>query len=298
MIRGAVTISRLDRAAALRKDTDRLMRALDAQETLLVPVWRDKTLITTGGEAHAVIPTAKSASALIDAASELAWLGLVGGRDCFALDLSQLDDPLAHPALSGAGTLADLRLVGGMLPVEEAEIVAYARGLLYWHSRTRFCGACGKPTKPKEGGHVRECESCDAKHFPRTDPAVMALVYKGDRCVLTRQPGWPKGFYAAVAGFVEPGESTEDATVREVKEELGLDVTNLSYFRSQPWPFPASLMVGFFAEATGDELVVDHGELEDARWFSREELSNPKGFMYPQGYSLAHYMIRRYMEGL
>jgi NAD+ diphosphatase len=292
-----VTILRLDRAAALRKDTERLMRALDAQETLLVPVWRDKTLITSDREPRAVIPPAKTAGALIDVATELAWLGLVGGRDCFALDLSELEDPLAHAALQGMGTLADLRMVGGLLPAEEAEIVAYARGLLYWHRRSRFCGACGNATKPKEGGHVRECETCDVKHFPRTDPAVMALVHRGDRCVLARQHGWPKGFYAAVAGFVEPGESTEDATLREVKEELGLDVTNLTYFRSQPWPFPASLMVGFFAEATSDELVVDHDELEDARWFSRDELLNPKGFMYPPGYSLAHYMIRRFIEG-
>lgn len=274
------------------------MRALDAHGTLLVPVWRDKTLITSDAPPRAVIPTAKAGSALIDAAAEIAWLGLVGGKDCFALDLSDLDDLLGHAAIGGQGTLADLRLVAGLLPAEEAEILAYARGLIYWHRRSRFCGVCGNPTKPKEGGHVRECESCDAKHFPRTDPAVMALVHKGDRCVLTRQPGWPKSFYAAVAGFVEPGESTEDATVREVKEELGLDVTNLSYFRSQPWPFPASLMVGFFAEATSDELVIDHDELEDARWFSREELQNPSGFMYPQGYSLAHFMIRRFMEGL
>lgn len=274
------------------------MRALDAPETLLVPVWRDKTLITTDRQPRAVMPLAKNAGALIDAAAELAFLGRVGDSDCFALDLSDLEDPLAQAALAGSGTLADLRMVGGLLPPEEAEILAYARGLLYWHRRARFCGACGQPTKPKEGGHVRECEACDIKHFPRTDPAIMALVYRGDRCVLARQPGWPKGFYAAVAGFVEPGESTEDATVREIKEELGLDVTNLSYFRSQPWPFPASLMVGFFAEATSDDIVVDHDELEDARWFSRAELENPQGFAYPPGYSLAHYMIRRFIEGL
>ena len=124
----------------------------------------------------------------------------------------------------------------------------------------------------------------------------MALVSRGDRCVLARQHGWPKNFYAAVAGFVEPGESTEDAAVREIKEELGLDVSLLRYFRSQPWPFPASLMVGFFAEATSDELFVDHEELEDARWFSRAELENPTGFLYPPAYSLAHFMIRAFIE--
>jgi NAD+ diphosphatase len=290
-------LPRIDRAAALRKDTDGLMRALDAEDTLLVPVWRDKTVITHAGDPHAVIPTVATASALIDVATELAWLGVVGKSSCFALDVSTLEDPLTHPALTGKGQLADLRMVGGILPPEEAEIVGYARGLLYWHTRHQFCGTCGQITKPKEGGHVRVCESCDAKHFPRTDPAVMALVSRGDRCVLARQHGWPAGLYAAVAGFVEPGESTEDATAREVKEELGLDVTSLTYYRSQPWPFPASLMIGFFAQVASDELVVDHEELEDARWFSRDELRNPEGFFYPPGYSLAHYMIRRFIDG-
>ncbi len=297
MIPGAVTFPRLDRAAALRKDTDRLMHALDAPGTLLVPVWRDKTLISDAAGPRAVMPSVAVASALVDVAAELAWLGQVGGKDCFALDLSDLEDPLAHASLAGSGTLADLRLVGGLLPAEEAEILGYARGLLHWHRRCRFCGSCGHATKPKDGGHVRECETCDAKHFPRTDPAVMALVSRGDRCVLARQHGWPKGFYAAVAGFVEPGESTEDAAVREIKEELGLEVENLTYFRSQPWPFPASLMIGFFADATSDELTVDHEELEDARWFTRAELMNPSGFAYPPGYSLAHFMIRRFIEG-
>jgi NAD+ diphosphatase len=273
------------------------MRALDARETLLVPVWRDKTIITQGGDPHAVMPTVASASSLVDAAAELAWLGLVGERDCFALDISDIEHPLSQAGLSGSGQLSDLRMVGGILPPEEAEIVGYARGLLYWHRRSRFCGSCGHPTKPREGGHVRVCETCDAKHFPRTDPAVMALVSREDRCVLARQHGWPTGLYAAVAGFVEPGESTEDATIREVKEELGLEITNLTYYRSQPWPFPASLMVGFFAEAASDELVVDHDELEDARWFTKDELRKPEGFFYPPGYSLAHYMIRRFIEG-
>ncbi|HEX3596698.1 MAG TPA: NAD(+) diphosphatase [Polyangiaceae bacterium] len=272
------------------------MRALDAPATLVVPVWRDKTLVTSGAEPRAVLPAVATASALVDAAAELAWLGKVDGADCFALDLSDMEDPLAHPALAGSGTLADLRMIGGLLPAEEAELLAYARGLLHWHRRCRFCGVCGHPTKPKDGGHVRECETCDAKHFPRTDPAIMALVWKGDRCVLARQHGWPKAFYAAVAGFVEPGESIEDAAAREIHEELGLTVTNLTYFRSQPWPFPTSLMIGYFAEATSEELVVDHEELEDARWFSRDELRNPSGFAYPPGYSLAHFMIRRFME--
>jgi NAD+ diphosphatase len=285
---------RLDRASHLRKDVDRLMSALDAPDTLLVPVFRDSALTERGAE-RALLPSAREASALIDRASEIVWLGRLGERDCFALDISEIDPPLSHPALSG-GELSDLRLAAGLLPAVEAELLVYARGMLNWHRRHRFCPSCGKPTKPREGGHVRLCESEDLKHFPRTDPAAMVLVTRGDRCVLARQPGWPQGFYAAIAGFVEPGESIEDAALREVKEELGIAVEELVYSRSQPWPFPSSLMIGYTARATGDALTIDREELEDARWFSREELRNPKGFFYPPAYSLAHHLIRAFLE--
>jgi NAD+ diphosphatase len=167
--------------------------------------------------------------------------------------------------------------------------------MLNWHRRHRYCGSCGQPTKPKDGGHVRECAAENLKHFPRTDPAIMVLVTRGDRCVLARQPGWPDGLYAVIAGFVEPGESIEDAAHREVKEELGLAIRNLHYFRSQPWPFPSSLMLGFSAEALSDVIVRDQEELEDARWFSRAELENPQGFFYPPGYSLANGLIRGFL---
>lgn len=290
-------LPRLDRAAFLRRDTERLMRALDAPGTLLVPVWRDKNVLAVGSEPRAALPSAGEAGALIDAASEIVWLGRVGDADCFALDVSSLPEPLSHPALDGKTEFTDLRMTGGLLPAEETEILAYARGMLYWHQRHRFCGSCGRETKAKDGGHVRECVTEDLKLFPRTDPAVMVLVSRDDRCVLARQPGWPSGMQSVVAGFVEPGESVEDAAIREVKEELGLDVMGLRYFRSQPWPFPASLMIGFFAEATNDDLVVDGEELEAARWYSRAELVNPQGFFWPPSYSLAHYMIREFVSG-
>lgn len=271
------------------------MKALDAKETLLVPVHRDQNLVRLGGEPRAVLLEAGDSSALIDAAGELVWLGLVGDRDCFAIDLSEMQNPEGHPALAGKGQLADLRMAGGLLPAEEAEILAYARGMLYWHRRHRYCGSCGRPTKAREGGHVRECTEEDLKHFPRTDPAVMVLVSNGDRCALARQHGWPEGMLSIVAGFVEPGESIEDAAVREVKEELGVGIRDLRYFRSQPWPFPSSLMVGFFAETSESELVIDTSELEEARWVSRSQLENPQGFFYPPPYSLAHHMIRAFM---
>ena len=286
----------MNRASELRRDTDHLMAALEVGETLLVPVYRDQSLVRLGSDPRAVLLTADGASSLIDAASELVWLGRVGERDCFALDVSELDKPLAHAAIAGKGEFADLRMAGGLLPAEEAEILAYARGILHWHRRHRFCGSCGRPTKAREGGHVRECTEEDLKHFPRTDPAVMVLVSNGDRCALARQHGWPQGMLSIVAGFVEPGESTEDAAVREVKEELGVTIGELRYFRSQPWPFPSSLMIGFFAETRDEALVVDETELEEARWVSREDLRDPKGFFYPPPYSLAHHMIREFLK--
>jgi NAD+ diphosphatase len=286
---------RLDRASELRRDTDRLMKALDAADTFVVPVHRDQSLVVLGAEPRAVLLDAGSASPLIDVASEIVWLGRIGERDCFAIDLSQLDRPETHAALAGRGEFADLRMAGGFLPAEEAEVLAYARGMLYWHRRHRFCGSCGRPTKPRDGGHMRECAEEDLRHFPRTDPAVMVLVSNGERCALARQHGWPEGMFSIVAGFVEPGESTEDAAVREVKEELGVGIGELRYFRSQPWPFPSSLMIGFFAETTDDALVIDRTELEEARWVTREELRDPKGFFYPPPYSLAHHMIRAFI---
>lgn len=272
------------------------MAALDAPSTILVPVWRDKNFVRLGSEPRATLPTVAEASELIDAAGELVWLGKLGERDCFALDLSDLAEPMTHPALVGLGEPSDLRLSGGLLSPEEAEVLAYARGMMNWHRRHRFCGSCGLPTRPKEGGHVRECEAEDLKHFPRTDPAIMVLVTHGDRCVLARQHGWPQGMMAAIAGFVEPGESIEDAARREVGEELGLEVEDLRYFRSQPWPFPSSLMLGFAARATTTEIVRDESELEDAQWFSKTELRNPRGFFIPPPYSLAHHLIAAFLD--
>lgn len=286
----------MDRAAELRRDTDRLMAALDAPETLLVPVYRDQSLVVQGAEPRGVFLPVREASALVDVASELVFLGRVGERDCFALDVSSVERAESHPAVVGKGAFTDLRMVGGLLPPEEAEILAYARGMLYWHRRHRFCGSCGRPTKPREGGHVRECDEEDLKHFPRTDPAVMVLVSNGDRCALARQPGWPEGMFSIIAGFVEPGESIEDAAAREAKEELGLIIGGLRYFRSQPWPFPSSLMIGYFAETADEGLVVDGAEIEHARWVTRDELRNPTGFFYPPPYSLAHHMIREFLN--
>jgi NAD+ diphosphatase len=289
-------LSRIDRSAELRKDSERLMTALDAPETLLLPVWRDKTFFTTTDEPRAFLRTVREAGPLVDRASEIVWLGRLGAADCFALDVSEAAEPLSLPGLDASATPVDLMFVGSQLPAADAELLVYARGMINWHRKNRFCGSCGQPTKPKEGGHVRECTAESLKHFPRTDPAVMLLVARGDRCVLGRQHGWPGKMMSVIAGFVEPGESLEGAAIREAKEELGLEVGNLRYFRSQPWPFPASLMLGFMAEAGSDDIVLDGQELEEARWYSKDELRDPQGFFYPPPFSLAHHMIRAFID--
>ena len=190
-------------------------------------------------------------------------LGLVEERAVFAVDVSACEMPLEELAAGAALEFTDLRRVGPLLPRQEGALLAYARGIAYWHERHRFCGVCGAPTRSEEGGHVRRCTdaACGTTHFPRTDPAVIMLVHDGERCLLGRKSEWPKGMHSTLAGFVEPGESLEEAVAREVFEETGIHVTDVIYHSSQPWPFPASLMLGFHAKALSTAITVDPEEL-------------------------------------
>jgi NAD+ diphosphatase len=288
-------LPRFERAAHLRKDIAALEADVRAEGSVLLPVWRDQSLIA--GERVALVELAR-ARELLEVSGELVWLGKLGAAGCFALDVSALAEPLRHPALASVGEFKDLRMAGAALPVEHAALAAYARGILYWHRRHRHCGACGAETAAREGGHLRVCraESCSTQHFPRTDPAVIMLVHDGDHCLLGRQKTWPKGMYSTLAGFVEPGETLEEAVAREVEEESGVHVEHVRYFRSQPWPFPSSLMVGFTARARTRELRASD-ELEDARWFSRTELraAREHGFHVPGRFSLAGQLIEAYL---
>lgn len=289
----------LDRAGLSRENSARIESALDDQQSQLVLQWRGRVLVDN---AQAVLLPA--VPQLIDAASEIVWLGLlkrddVGGDaqgmtcDCFALDLSALDDPKAQLGLRGCW--ADLRLQGD-LPSSDFGLLAYARGMLAWHQNHAFCARCGLPTRPKKAGHTRVCEQ-GHEHFPRTDPAVMILLTRGDQCLIARQPGFPQGMYSALAGFVEPGEALEDTVRREALEEVGLEALNPRYFRSQAWPFPASLMLGYVAEAASGELSLQADELEAARWVSRAELLNPQGFFTPPSSSLAYHLLGAFARG-
>ena len=291
----------LDRASLMRKDESWIAARLRAPETRLVPVWRSLNLIDSTDAAAprlAGLGAAEGAGLLALPGIETALLGLDGDSACFALDLTAaLEAPETHPVLAGRGGFIELRSVGALLAASEAALAAYARGLMWWHQRHRFCGVCGYTTLAREAGHVRVCASaaCGSLHFPRTDPAVIMLVHDGGgRCVLGRQPRFAPGLYSTLAGFVEPGESLEEAVAREVFEEVGVRVGEVTYFSSQPWPFPSSLMLGFYARAVTSEITVQPDEIEHARWFSREELlATPPAL--PRADSISRRLIERWI---
>jgi NAD+ diphosphatase len=198
--------------------------------------------------------------------------------------------------------LVDLRSIamGGLVPQDQTAMLAAAKALMHWHARHRFCSNCGTPTEVAVAGWRRDCPVCKAIHFPRTDPVVIMLAVDGDACLLGRQPRFPKGMYSALAGFVEPGETIEAAVRREIREESAVVCRAVQYFASQPWPFPASLMIGCFAEAESRSLEIDRVELEDARWFSRDETialierRHPDGLMAPTPMAIAHHLLKRW----
>jgi NAD+ diphosphatase len=219
-------------------------------------------------------------------------LGWFRGHRCVLVDLPE-DLTLAPP-----GTVfEELRPLLPLQAADDAALLAYARALIVWRSRQRHCGVCGAPTKPRNAGHVLVCtsERCKSEFFPRIDPAIIVLVTDGSRALLGRQASWPVGRYSALAGFVEPGESLEEAVAREVEEETSALVRNVRYFASQPWPFPASLMLGFHADADAGPVRLD-GELEDARWFELEELRAAPTILLPPPHTIARRLLEAWFS--
>jgi NAD+ diphosphatase len=283
----------LDRAGHLRTDDAWLAAALNDKNTRFTVFWRGKALIE--GEAGPM------ASLISRPAVDAPWvfLGLQSGTPIFAADLSAEPDPRA--ALPpGDGHFVDLRNLTALLPADDATILATARGLLHWRAQHGFCAACGAPNRPTRGGHVLECTRCQTEHFPRTDAAVIMLVTRGEFLLLGQSHKFPKdrNFYSTLAGFVEPGESLEDAVRREVFEEVGVRVGEVAYHSSQPWPFPASLMLGFYGEALTGEIVLEETEMRDARWFTRADIANRAGlgFDLPPQDSIARRLIEDWLK--
>lgn len=289
----------LDRVSHLREDAAWVAARRRAKDTRLVPVWRSRSLVHTEDD-RALILTVEEAGELLDSAQHEVVLGLEGDTLYIGLDLSHLDDPYGHPRIGAEGAFEDLRQIGPVIPADEGAILAHARGMMTWHQRHQFCGVCGAPTEVSHGGYQRNCTGCSAQHFPRTDPAVIMLVHKGDNCLLGRTHHFPRRIYSTLAGFVEPGESLEEAVAREVFEEAGVTVGEVRYMASQPWPFPSSLMLGFHAEAEAMALNIDPKELEDARWMTREQIGRIEEFdmELPRRDSIAWRLVKAWMDGL
>lgn len=293
-----------DRAAHLRADDG----WRDGSQVL--PVWRGKVLMATGGG----LAWLDRGHPALDGAEPPVLLGQLRGRAVAAQDLSAWVPPNLpetqlfldpteqhHPDIPDA-RFVELRGVLAALPAEDGELAATARAMTGWHAVHRFCPACGHATAPAQSGWQRRCGSCSAVQFPRTDPVVLMLIERNGRLLLGRSPGWPDGMYSCLAGFVEPGETVEAAVRREVAEETGVLVGAVRYVTSQPWPFPASLMLGCVGEALTDDIRIDPVELDDAIWLDRDDLARVMSGTHPSVRAprkgpIAGWMMARWLQG-
>lgn len=297
----------LDRKSELRIQPDTLARLRGALDGRAMVFWNGQPLVveTEGG---LNLPTIEPDLAFEAAGSdEPVFLGLDGEAPVWAVELTGDADPTAGP-LAGRGKFMDLRFAGPQLSAADAGVGATAKALFEWRRKHRYCSVCGQPTGQADAGWKRICPSCKTEHFPRTDPVAIMLPTYGEQCLLGRQAAWPKGRFSTLAGFMEPGESIEAACAREVMEEAGLEVVSVRYHSSQPWPFPTNLMIGLIAEVSGQDARPDQTELEEVRWFPREELrallsgdtsgwADIDGFGVPPPFAIAHQLMKAWTEG-
>jgi NAD+ diphosphatase len=285
----------VDRRAEEREQADWARAALEDPRTLYLLGRGTRQLVYTQPEPRIAFLEGEMAPIVARTdPSQLVLLGWFRERRCVLMEVGD-EMPLELPRHA---SFEELRPLSPILAGEEAGLLAYARALSIWRARQRFCGACGAPTIPQRAGHCMRCsrEGCAHEFFPRLDPAIIVLVTDGERALLGRQATWPPGRYSTIAGFVEPGESLEDAVAREVMEETGVPVTGTQYDSSQPWPFPASIMIGFRAWARPGSPARGSAELEDARWFTREEI-HAGAALLPPVHSISRRLISAWMEG-
>lgn len=293
--------SPLDRVDRERRDPRWVAQCLADEATRFLPLWRLDPLLKLG-EPRCLAWARRILFEDLDSVPEPLLLGTRDGVGHFAVDLSALEKPLEELGLAGEASFEDLRAVAHVLPGPETAIAAHARSLVDWNARHLHCASCAGATRPVFGGSQRNCLDCSAEHYPRTDPVAIALVVRGDRCLLGRGPGWPERLYSALAGYVEPGESIEEAVRREVREESGIEVGAVRYLASQPWPFPSSLMIGCLAEGESETLEIDRTELLDAAWFDRSRVraalaGESDELIVPPPFAIAHHLIRAWIEG-
>ena len=292
----------LDRRAELRDQPDAIAKLSADSDARFLVFAGDVSVLKRTGDARDGLFTHDEATALGPAITHL-FLGLDGTHPLFAYEMEAARaDDLRVDSLCADETLhvIDARTIAveGLIPAAHIGPLAEAKALLHWHRKHQFCAVCGAATQSASAGWKRLCTACAAEHFPRTDPVVIMLAIKGDKCVLGRQARFPPGMYSCLAGFVEPGETIEAAVRRETLEEAGIRTGAVRYLASQPWPFPASLMIGCLAEALNEDLTIDHHELEDARFFTRDEVrlmltgQHPDGLLAPQPMAIANAIMR------
>jgi len=296
------TDSRIARAAEKRTDEAALRVFAQDPRAAAYVIGGEHIVMKQGAPLNDPLFTLAQARAL-EGATETVFLGLMDGAPRFGFGVT----PATAEALKERDGfhVRDLRSIAvqGLVAPEHLAPIAEAKAVLHWHARHRFCSNCGAATQPVQAGWRRDCPQCRGQHFPRTDPVVIMLAVDGDNCLLGRSPRFMQSMWSCLAGFVEPGESIEDAVHRETKEEAGITCGRVVYFRSQPWPFPTSLMIGCHAEAITREVVVDRDELEDARWFSKDEViamlqgRHPQGLTTPPPVAIAYHIIRAWIDG-
>jgi NAD+ diphosphatase len=295
------TASSIERAAERRADAAALAVLENDPAARAYVVGGELVVLNKGGPVHDPLFTLREARAL-GGTAEVIFLGLADAAARFAIGA----DPAGAEALKACDELVvtDLRSIAvrGLVEPDHLPPLAEGKALLNWHMRHRFCPNCGAGTRLVEAGWRRDCPSCRTQHFPRTDPVVIMLPVTGDRCVLGRSHRFQPGMWSCLAGFVEPGEAIEDAVRREIREEAGILCGPVKYFASQPWPFPTSLMIGCHAEARSHDIIIDQAELDDARWFDREEVAmmllrrHADGFTTPPPVAIAYHIIRAWVE--
>ncbi len=296
----------LDRAAHRRKDEAWLKERLSDPSTLIVPLWRLKPLVIRPRDESQPAEVGWLRPGLLDgivAADPVTiFLGVEGDVAYFALELDPQADPENEGPLAGLGQFEELRGVAMRLRPEEAAILAQAKSLVDWHARHRFCANCGHPTDFSDAGYRRDCPNCGAQHFPRTDPVVIMLPTHGDSCLLGRGAHFPRGMYSALAGFVEPGETIEDAVRREVMEETGVETSRVQFLSTQPWPYPSSLMIGCLCQAETIDIEIDGDEIAEAQWFTRDAVrralrgEGDGSFWVPPPMAIAHQILKVWVE--
>jgi NAD+ diphosphatase len=293
-----------DRGDTERRDEDLLKKMIRQDNTKFLPFHQLKPLVRKGPNVELAWIGHEFLDGLPEEAGGPKFLGFDADRNPhFAVDVTAVEDPSSIASLASGADFEDGRAAAMDIPGEQSGILAQARSNLNWHAQHRFCSSCGTESQSFRGGLMRQCPNCKSQHFPRTDPVAIMLVYKGDNCVMGQTLARSNStFYSCLAGFMDQGESIGEAVRREVKEESGLVVGDVKYHSSQPWPFPASLMIGCHAEAITEEIVADPGEMSDVRWFTKDEVKlaledKLEGVNIPGPIAIAHHLIKSWAYG-